>query len=155
MNYKQILIAGLPASGKSTLARKLGDRILEFDSIAEKFGSYEELNEERSLAIRHFQLMAQFGKYDVIVDVFNTRESRRNIVSILPVKPDIVVVLCPVEECLRRNAIRLGSMASNEEIIQMYWNFEPVGACEGFGSIFVYNSLESKLIGGRYEELCR
>ncbi len=148
MNYKPILIAGLPASGKSTLARKLGDRILEFDSIAEKFGSYEELNEERILAIRHFQLMAQFGMYDSIVDVFDTKKSRRNIVSVLPFKPDIIVVQCPVEECLRRNTIRLGSMASNEEILQMHWNFEPVCADEGFNSVYVYDSMENKFTGG-------
>ena len=148
MKRRPILISGLPASGKSTLARRLGDRILEFDSIAEKFGSYEELGEERELALRHFQLLAQIGIYDVIVDVFHSRESRRNIVSILPFMPDIIVVQCPVEECLRRNAVRLGSMASNEEIIQMHWNFEPVGADEGFNSVCVYDSMENKVIGG-------
>ena len=145
---KPVLICGLPASGKSTLARRLGGRILEFDSIAEKFGSYAELIEERELALRHFQLLAQLGLYDAIVDVFNTRELRRNIVSVLPVKPDIIIVQCPVEECLRRNAARLGSMASNEEILQMHWNFEPVGADEGFNSVYVYDSMESKLTGG-------
>lgn len=143
-----VLISGLPASGKSTLARRLGGRILEFDSIAEKFGSYEELIEERELALRYFQLLAQIGRYDAIVDVFNTRESRRNIVSVLPVRPDIVVVQCPVDECLRRNSVRLGSMASNEEILQMHWNFEPIGRDEGFNSVYVYDSMDSKLTGG-------
>lgn len=145
---KPVLICGLPASGKSTLARRLGGRILEFDSIAEKFGSYEELIEERKMALRHFQLLAQIGRYDVIVDVFNTRELRRNIVSVLSVRPDIVIVRCPVEECLRRNATRLGSMASNEEILQMHWNFEPVCTDEGFNSVYIYDSMESKFTGG-------
>ena len=138
---KPVLICGLPASGKSTLARRLGDRILEFDSIAEKFGSYEELIEERKTALSHFQLLAQLGLYDAIVDVFNTRELRQNVISVLPVKPDIIVVQCPVEECLRRNAVRLGSMVSNEEILQMHLNFEPVCADEGFNSVYVYDSM--------------
>ena len=40
-----IIVAGLPASGKTTLAKKLGSnkKILEYDSIAKQFGSYEEL----------------------------------------------------------------------------------------------------------------
>lgn len=144
---KPVLICGLPASGKSTLARRLGGRILEFDFLAEKFGSYGELNEERELALRHFQLIAQFGRYDAIVDVFNTKESRRNIVSVLSVSPDIVIIRCPIKECLRRNASRISSMVSNEEILQMYWNFETVGADEGFNFIYVYDSMENKFIG--------
>ena len=139
---RPLLIAGLPASGKSVLARKFKDKILEFDSIAEKFGSYEELNEEREFAVNQFQLMAQFGKFQIFVDVFGTKESRQNITAILQIKPDIIIVCCPLEECIRRNNIRLNSMISNEEIIKIYWNFEPVHKEEGFNSIIYYNSFQ-------------
>ncbi len=141
-----LLVAGLPASGKSTLAKKLGGKILEYDTLAKKFGSYNELNEEIELANRQFDLMVKFGNYDIIVDVFHTREARKSVTSLLSIKPDIILVSCPVEECVRRNSRRFNSMVSNDEIIGLNCMFEPISIDEGFNSITVYRSLNNRFI---------
>lgn len=143
-----LLVAGLPASGKSTLAKKLGGKILEYDSLVEKFGSYEELNEEIELANRQFDLMVKFGKYDIIVDVFHTYKSRKRIVSLLNTKPDLIIVSCPVDICVKRNSIRINSMVTNDEIRGLSHLFEPININEGFNSIIVYDSLNNKFIRG-------
>lgn len=148
MNERITLISGLPASGKSSLAKSLGGKVLEFDSIVKKFGSYEEMNEEWETALKHFQLMVQFGGFDIVVDNFNTKKSRQNITSVLSFKPDIILVRCPVEECIRRNNLRLKTMVSNEKILKMYWLFEPICKNEGFNSILIYDSLTNALKGG-------
>lgn len=145
---RKIILAGLPSSGKSTLARKLGSRILEYDSIALKFGTYEELNEEREFANRQFLLAAKFGQYDIIVDVFHTRESRQAIASAFYIKPDLILAYCPLEECIRRNSLRLGSMVSNEEIAGLERVFEPVYLNEGFNSVKIYDTMHNRFIGG-------
>lgn len=142
MIKRPILIAGLPASGKSILAKKLKGKILEFDDIALKFGSYDELNEERDFANKYFQLITQFGKYDIIVDTFHTCESRKNILSILPIKPNLIFVSCSLEECLRRNELRSKSLLSNEELINIFYSYEPIRISEGFNRIVVYDSIK-------------
>ena len=76
-----LIVAGIPASGKSTVARRFG-RVLEFDDIAERFGLYGGGgDEEREIVSRQFALLAASGLYDAAVDVFPTRESRRRILE--------------------------------------------------------------------------
>lgn len=145
-----IIVAGLPASGKTTLAKKLGSnkKILEYDSIAKQFGSYEELNEEMEFANKHFNLLASTYQYDIIVDVFHTRQSRYNILSSLRCQPNLIYVRCPIEECIRRNALRSHSMVTNEEIKGLFYMFEPISIEEGFNKIFVYDSMADRLFEG-------
>ena len=145
-----IIICGLPASGKSTLAKKIGHnkRILEYDFIARQFGSYKELNEEKEFANRHFNLLASTHQYDIVIDVFNTRQSRYDIISFLKIKPDLIYVYCPVEECIRRNVLRHHSMVSNDEIRGLSYMFEPINIEEGFNKILVYDSITNTMTGG-------
>ena len=146
-----IIVAGLPSSGETTLAGRIGKRILEFDSIACQFGSYEELNEEKEFANKHFGLLASSGRFDVVVDVFHTRQSRCSILTALKCQPDLIFVYCPLEECLKRNASRPHSMVTNEEIKGLFYMFEPIDIEEGFNKISVYDSISDKLFeGGRH-----
>lgn len=140
MNGRHTLIAGPPASGKSTLARLLGEGVLEFDSIARQFGSYEELYEERELAVRIFHLKSIFCGYKTIVDTFHTIESRKETLSFLQEKPDLIMVDCSLETCLMRNSSRIKSMVSNDELRRIYLSFEPASIDEGFNSIWIYKS---------------
>lgn len=145
------IIAGLPASGKTTYANRHFIRPLEYDSFLAALGSSLDLQEEQDLIYRQFKLKASSGNYDAVVDVFETVESRRFILSALSCKPDLVIVSCPLEECLKRNSLRIKSKLSNDEIIGLYCAFEPVSIDEGFNSIKIYDSVANRYIGGSDE----
>ncbi len=137
-----ILVAGLPASGKSTLAQSLAPNksILEFDSLAIEYGSYADLNEERSQAERIFVNRIRAIKPSIVVDSFHSRMARNAVASILPFISDIIIVSCPIEVCLMRNMMRR-SMVSNDEIIQMSMAWEPISLKEGYNAIYMYDSV--------------
>lgn len=126
-----VMVAGLPASGKSTWAKKHFHRVLEYDSFAEKLGSYEDLEEDRDMVNRQFALLAGSGKYDAVVDVFHTRESRLRILKACP-SAGLVIVQTPLDTCLRRNASRLRSWLGNDELKSIAYSWEPVCSSEGF-----------------------
>ena len=140
MNGRRTLIAGPPASGKTTLAKMLGGDVLEFDSIARQFGSYKELYEERELAVRMFHLKSIFCDCKILVDTFHTVESRMETLRFFHEKPDLIIVDCTLETCIMRNSFRSSSMVSNEEIKRIYLSFEPASIDEGFNSIWIYKS---------------
>jgi len=142
------LIAGLPASGKSTLARQFG-RVFEFDAFAESLGSYADLEEDRELVCKQFALLAGSGIYDAVVDVFPSRASRRRILEACP-GARLMLVQAPLEVCLRRNARRRQSWLSNEQLASIAMQFEPVLPGEGFSSIAVFdNSKEISMEGSK------
>ena len=128
-----ILVAGLPASGKSTWARMNFRHVLEFDSFAEKLGSYEDLEEERGLVLRQFALLAGLGGCEAVVDVFHSAEARKKILDACP-SAGIVIIDTPLEICLQRNAQR-NSFVSNKEIEVIAANIEPISADEGFSFV--------------------
>ena len=134
-----VIVAGLPASGKSTFARRLGGRVLEFDSFAESLGSYADLEEERAAASRQFALLAGSGIYDVAVDVFQAKESRARILEACP-GAHLVIVQAPLDVCLRRNALRRRRWLGNAELTSIASQIESVSPDEGFGSIFVFDN---------------
>jgi len=133
-----LIVAGLPASGKSTLARRFG-RVLEFDDVAERFGLYGGGEEAREIACRQFALLAGTGLYDAAVDVFQSRESRKRILDVCP-GADLVLVQAPLEACLRRNAVRRRSRLCNGELISIAMQFEPISLDEGFGSVKIFDN---------------
>lgn len=128
------MISGLPASGKSTWAKKCFHRILEYDSFAENLGSYEDLEEDRDIVNHQFALLAGSGKYDAVVDVFHTRESRLRILKMCPLVK-LVIVRTPLEICLQRNKVRSNSLLSNNELkfIKLMW--ENADISEGYTCI--------------------
>ena len=128
------MVAGLPASGKSTWAKKHFHRILEYDEFAEKLGSYEDLEEDRELVNRQFALLAGSGKYDAVVDVFHTRESRLRILRACP-SAGIVVVHAPLNWCLQRNDRRIKSWVGDSEIMSIALTWEPVNKSEGYSFV--------------------
>lgn len=130
-----IMVCGLPASGKSTYAASLGIRVLEYDSFAERLGSYDELEEERSAVDRLFSLLAGSGMYGVMVDTFHTRASRQKALEACG-GADLVIVDTPLDICLGRNVWRK-SWLKNEELVQIAIQFEHVSPDEGFKTIQV------------------
>lgn len=128
------MIAGLPASGKSTWAKKHFHNVLEYDSFAEKLGSYEDLEEDRDAVNRQFALLAGSGKYDAVVDVFHTRESRLRILKTCP-NAGIVVVHAPLNWCLQRNDRRAKSWVGNNEILSIAFAWEYVDKSEGYSFV--------------------
>lgn len=136
------MAAGLPASGKSIWAKKHFRRVLEYDSFAEKLGSYEDLEEDRDVVNRQFALLAGSGKYDAVVDVFHTRESRLRILKAYP-SAELVIVNAPLEVCLQRNKMRLNSWLSNTELESIARMWEPVDSSERFSSIVLVDGLST------------
>lgn len=137
-----LLVAGLPASGKTTFARNVASSggILEFDDIAAKYGSYADLNEERGIAEAIFKNKILTSKPQAVVDSFHTRAARMAVASLFPFIFDIVVVSCPINECLARNRLR-SSMVSNDEIVHMSLSWEPISLNEGYRAIYIYDSI--------------
>jgi predicted kinase len=129
------LVCGLPASGKSTFARRHFRRVLEYDSFAEKLGSYADLEEDRELVNAQFALLASSGLYDAVVDVFPTEESRRRILDVCH-EVDAIIVQTPLEECLRRNALRRRSWLSNAELVSIATQCEPIHSGEKFRYVY-------------------
>lgn len=134
-----LIVAGLPASGKSTFARRHGGRVLEFDDIAERFGAYSGIEGAKALAGRQFALLAGSGVYDTVVDVFQSKESRARILKTCP-KACIAVVHAPLEACLRRNARRRHGRLDAGELVSIAMQFEPVRMAEGFSSIIHFDN---------------
>ena len=128
-----VFIAGLPASGKSTWAKAHFKRVLEFDSFAEKLGSYEEIEEEGAVIRRQFAILAGSGLYDAVVDVFFLKESRKNALQFCH-RPELVIIDTPLQICLQRNLHRK-SYVSNADIEKIAMSIEPVSEDEGFSSI--------------------
>lgn len=139
------MVAGLPASGKSTFAKIFKGKILEFDSIAEKFGGYEELNENVEEANRLFHLEALFSQPKVIVDTFHRKSSRLDIIQISNRPVEVVIVKCPLDICLKRNNLRNNSLVSNEEILNIFYSWEPVALNEKIQRIWEFDSINNVL----------
>ena len=134
------MIAGFPASGKSTWAKKHFHRILEYDSFAENLGSYEDLDEDRDMVNRQFSLLAESGKYDAVVDVFHTRESRLRILKVCP-NAGLVLVVTPLDVCLQRNAKRSNSLLNNDELRSLAFMWESIQPSEGFSFVSYISGL--------------
>ena len=140
-----ILVVGLPSSGKTTLAHILGGKILEFDSLAKKYHSYADLNEEKDVAFEMFKTLARVQQPRIIVDVFSSRQRRIEMIEALESDTFIIIVDCPLNLCLMRNSARCGSLVTNDEIRHAYMAFEPVHIDEGYKSIHLWNSLINRM----------
>ena len=127
------MICGLPASGKSLFASTLGTGVLEYDSFAERLGSYADLLEEKEVVDRQFVLLAGSGRYGAIVDTFHTRAGRQELLEACG-GASLVIVDTPLDVCLARNALR-SSRIAEEELVQIAMQFEPILIDEGFSSI--------------------
>lgn len=107
------LVSGLPATGKSTLARRLGGPVLDFDDyVQDRFG--ETLEEATRLfhehrAHEHGRWIARIRATPgaVVVDCLTTRAERMELVRALaPLPVRLVYLVAPLELLLERNAAR-------------------------------------------------
>lgn len=151
MNKLYIMI-GIPASGKSTIAKELskseGAIIVSSDEIRQEL--FEDINDQSQNAKVFEEVISRTkfylaNKYDVIIDATNINyKKRRNLLNSidgLHTRERIaILVATPYEECLIRNAQRERKVP--EEVIErMYQNFYIPQYYEGFDEIQIkYNS---------------
>lgn len=148
---KLYMMIGLPASGKSTIAKEIskseGAIIVSSDEIRKEFGDINDQSQnvkvfEEVISRAKFYLANQ---YDVIIDATNINYKKRrhllNSIDSLHTKERIaILVATPYEECLERNQLRERKVP--EEVIKrMYYNFYIPQYYEGFDDIQIrYNS---------------
>lgn len=149
---KLYMMIGLPASGKSTIAKDIakseGAIIVSSDEIRkELFGDINDQSNnvkvfEEVINRTKFYLA---NKYNVIIDATNINYKKRrhllNSIDNLHGKDRIaILVATPYEECLERNKLRERKVP--EEVIKrMYFNFYIPQYYEGFDDIQIrYNS---------------
>lgn len=148
---KLYMMIGLPASGKSTIAKEISESegaiIVSTDKIREEFfgdinnqNHNEEVFEKAESSIKFYIANEQ----DVIFDATNiSYKKRRAFLDKLKnyrVKKIAVLVATPYEECVKRNAAR-DRKVPEEVITRMYHNFYIPQYYEGFDEIQIrYNS---------------
>ena len=149
---KLYMMIGLPASGKSTIAKDIakseGAIIVSSDEIRKEL--FGDINDQ-SNNVKVFEEVinrAKFylaNKYNVIIDATNINYKKRrhllNSIDNLHGKDRIaILVATPYEECLERNKLRERKVP--EKVIKrMYFNFYIPQYYEGFDDIQIrYNS---------------
>lgn len=149
-----IIMCGLPASGKSTLAakiaKKLGAEIVSSDDVRdEMFGLPTVSSSIRYKKDNHAEVFKEvnwrvlqyvLAEKDVIVDATNyKRWNRENIIYGLPVDTDVrcIFVDTPLATCIERNSKRENSMriVPQDVIEHMCASFENPVYYEGFNEI--------------------
>ena len=141
------MMMGLPASGKSTIAKTLADSTP--DTVIH---SSDKLREEllgdvsdQSANARIFEELHRRIKLDlsdglnVVYDATNLSKRRRSAflaeLKHIPCEKCLVCVLVPYEKCLERNEQRFDRQVPEYVIERMYKNFEPPDYAEGFDLI--------------------
>ena len=144
---KLYVMVGLPASGKSTIAAEYIERhdavLVSSDAIRAEIYGDENCQDDPS---KVFDLMkkrtvaALREGYNVVYDATNINSKRR--ISLLrdikkqvaQVIPVAVLVLCPVDECIERDALR--NRTVGEAVInKMLYNYQPPSYYEGFRTL--------------------
>lgn len=147
---KFYMMIGLPASGKSTIAKEIAERenavIISTDDLRQELLNDVNSQENNNLifveAERRLKANIEAGR-NVIFDATNINYKKRrdwlNRFNKYAVKKIGILVATPYEECLERNAWRERKVP--EEVIKrMYFNFYIPQYYEGFNDIqIVYN----------------
>lgn len=147
---KLYMMVGLPASGKSTLAKQISQNedaeIVSSDEIRKELYGDENIqgNSNKVFERLHRRIIEglKAGK-NMIYDSTNINYKRRMAflqrLNKLDVKKIAVMVATPYEECLIRNANRERKVP--EEVIKrMYYNFYVPQYFEGFDKIKLYSN---------------
>lgn len=148
---KFYMMIGLPASGKSTIAKEIAERenavIISTDDLRQELLNDVNSQENNNLifkeAERRLKTNIEAGR-NVIFDATNINYKKRrdwlNRFNKYAVKKIGILVATPYEECLERNAWRERKVP--EEVIKrMYFNFYIPQYYEGFNDIQIkYNS---------------
>ena len=148
---KLFMMIGLPASGKSTIAREMvmteDAEIVSSDLIRKELFGSEEVQKDNNkvFEIVHNRLIEglEAGK-NMIFDATNIDYKKRRAflqrLNKLNVQKIAILVATPYEECLERNAKRKRKVPE-EAITRMYHNFYIPQRYEGFDEIIIkYNS---------------
>lgn len=132
------IMVGLPGSGKSTYAQKLGLPILSADKIREELYGDAAIQGDGEMVFSILNKRidkAISGGYSVIID--NTSVSRKaRAVFIRKANCTAIFVDTPLDECLRRNRKRERHV-SEDVIYRMASNLVPPTKEEGFKEIIV------------------
>lgn len=146
---KLYMMIGLPASGKSTIAKELSKSedaiIVSSDEIRQEFGDINDQSQNAKV-FEEVEKRIKEGllNKNVIYDATNINYKKRKAflqrLNKMEVKKIAVLVATPYEECLQRNAQRKRKVP--EEVIKrMYFNFYIPQYYEGFDEIQIkYNS---------------
>ena len=153
---KFYMMIGLPASGKSTIAKQIseseGAMIVSSDEIRKEMGDEnDQTNNEKVFkeAEKRLKEYLSQGK-DVIFDATNINYKRRrdwlNRFNKFDIEKIAVLVATTYEECLERNDKRKRRVPEGV-IERMYFNFYVPQYYEGFDDIkIVYNSIDRDYI---------
>lgn len=149
---KLTMLVGLPASGKSTLAKKLAERdgaiILSSDAIRAELYEDESVQGDPAKVFRIMKERAVHalneGK-DVVYDATNINAKKRTALlkelrsQVSNLWAECMMVLCPYGICLMRNRAR-DRVVPEEAIERMLHNFQVPYFNEGWDAIFVENT---------------
>lgn len=148
---KLIMMIGLPASGKSTIAKKYAKKenaiIISTDELRQELLGNENSQENNELIFKEAEKRLKeniINDKNVIFDATNISYKRRidwlNRFNKFNVYKIAILIATPYEECLLRNAKR-DRKVPEEVIKNMYHNFYVPQYYEGFNKIIVeYNS---------------
>lgn len=147
---KFYMMIGLPASGKSTIAKEIAERenavIISTDDLRQELLNDVNSQENNNLifkeAERRLKTNIEAGR-NVIFDATNINYKKRrdwlNRFNKYAVKKIGILVATPYEECLERNAWRERKVP--EEVIKrMYFNFYIPQYYEGFNDIQIVHN---------------
>lgn len=143
MNTLYMMI-GLPASGKSTYAKKIsqetGAQIVSSDEIRkELWGSYDDReHNNETFRVVEDKILEELEKGDVVYDATNLNYKRRmNFLQRLKgIEKVAVLMLTPYEECSKRNNLRQRKVP-DEAMERMYFNIDIPLYYEGFDEIII------------------
>lgn len=134
------MMIGLPGSGKSYAAKKVGGIVLSSDDIREELlGSAEDQRNATMIFSVMFErtIAALNSGMDVVYDATNiTAKYRKALLKKLPEGTEKVAVFVttPLETCLKRNAER-SRHVPEDVILRMHDSLEAPTYCEGWNAI--------------------
>lgn len=133
-------LCGIPASGKSTIAKILmADKLYSFDELVKDYKGQNISKYHKQVEIQMFkdiQLCLKNNNSVICDHLLITKEKRLELLSYIPegCKKICVVLNTPLEECLRRNAIR-EIILPDFVITQSVEIYEPPSIDEGWDEI--------------------
>lgn len=147
---KLIMMVGLPASGKSTIAKKIAIKenaiIHASDELRKELFDDENVNDKNNELFVELHKRIKKDLYEgknVVYDATNIHYKRRKSfldeLNKLNIYKECVVIATPYEECLKQNKLR-ERQVPDYVIKKMYLNFYVPQYYEGWNEIrFVYN----------------
>ena len=130
-----IVLCGAPASGKTTLSKKLVDY---YDAV---YYSFDEMR-----CLQHCELIPYIeeslsnGENVVVDSTYPTRTTRTNLIDAIKYidcKRILIYINTPLEECVRRNSQRSQPLSSNM-VEGIYKSMQVPTLDEGWDEIIIY-----------------